>query len=85
MAMIGGNLGPTIRSIVERVEKLEGDKKEIGDDIKEIYSEAKGNGFDIITLKEVIRLRKLDTSVRENREHTRDVYLSAMGLLDIPE
>lgn len=84
MAMISGNLGPTIRSIVERVEKLEEDKKEISDDIKEIYTEAKGNGFDVTTLKEVIRLRKLDTSVRENREHTRDVYLSAMGLLDIP-
>ncbi len=69
-----------LRSIVERIERLEEEKKTIADDIKEVYAEAKGNGFDVKTLRQVVRLRKQDREEREEQEAMLDLYLHALGM-----
>lgn len=78
----GGNIGAQLRVIVERIEKLAQEKKAIGDDISEVYREAKSEGLDIKTIRKVVAIRKLDAAEREEQEHLRDVYLHALGLLD---
>ncbi len=70
-----------IRSIVERIERLEEEKKAIADDIKEVYAEAKSNGFDTKTLRKVVTLRKKDRAEREEEEAMLDLYLNAMGMI----
>ena len=69
-----------LKSIVERIERLEEEKQAIADDIKEVYAEAKGNGFDIKTLRQVIRLRKQDKAERQEQEALLDLYLHALGM-----
>jgi uncharacterized protein (UPF0335 family) len=68
-----------LRAIVERIERLEEEKKTIAADIKEVYAEAKGNGFDIKILRKVISLRKKDVNERQEEESMIDVYLAALG------
>ncbi len=70
-----------LRSIIERIERLEEEKKAIADDIKEVYAEAKGNGFDTKTLRKVISLRKVEAAERQEQEAMLDLYLSALGML----
>jgi len=70
-----------LRSVVERIEKLEEEKKAIADDIRDVYAEAKGNGFDIKVLRQVVRLRKQDLTERQEQESVRDLYLQALGML----
>lgn len=70
-----------LRSIVERVERLEEEKKTIADDIKEVYAEAKANGFDTKTLRKVVTLRKKDRAEREEEEAMLDLYLNALGMI----
>lgn len=72
-----------LRSIVERIERLEEEKATIADDIKEVYAEAKANGFDTKILRKVIRLRKVDRTEREEEEALIDLYLHALGM--VPE
>ncbi|MDA8870005.1 DUF2312 domain-containing protein [Rhizobiaceae bacterium] len=72
-----------LRSIIERIENLEEQKKATADDIKDVYAEAKGNGFDVKTLRQVVRLRKVEASEREEAEAMLDLYLGALGM--IPE
>lgn len=69
-----------LRSIIERIERLEIEKKEIADQIKEVYAEAKGNGFDTKTLRKVVSLRKKDSEEREEEEAMLDLYLHALGM-----
>lgn len=69
-----------LRSIVERIERLEEEKQTIADDIKEVYGEAKGNGFDVKTLRQVVRLRKQDREERAEQEAMLDLYLHALGM-----
>jgi uncharacterized protein (UPF0335 family) len=69
-----------LRTIVERIERLEEEKKTIAGDIKEVYAEAKGNGFDIKILRKVISLRKKDANERQEEESMIDVYLAALGM-----
>ena len=69
-----------LRQIVERIERLEEEKATIGDDIKEVYAEAKGNGFDTKILRAVIALRKKDVAEWEETESMLDVYLVALGM-----
>lgn len=68
-----------LKSIIERIERLEEDKAAIAADIKEVFAEAKGNGFDTKTLRKVLRIRKLDTAKRQEEEALLDLYLSAIG------
>lgn len=70
-----------LRSIVERIERLEEEKKAIADDIRDVYGEAKANGFDTKVLRQVVGLRKKDLSEREEQDAIRDLYLSALGML----
>ena len=68
-------------AIVERIERLESDKDDIAEDIKEIYTEAKSNGFDPKVLRKVIRMRKQDVADREDEEAMIDIYMHALGQL----
>ena len=66
-------------AFVERIERLEEEKKGIADDIKEVYAEAKGNGFDVKVLRKVISVRKQDAAERAEQEAILDLYLAALG------
>lgn len=70
-----------LRSIIERIERLEEEKKTIADDIKDIYAEAKANGFDTKALRTIIRLRKVDENERAEAEAILDTYMAALGML----
>lgn len=69
-----------LRSLVERIERLEEEKAALSADIREVYSEAKGVGFDTRILRQVIRLRKLDRADRQEQEAVLDLYLGALGM-----
>ena len=68
-----------LKSIIERIERLEVEKGEIAEQIKEVKAEAKGNGFDVKIIAKVIRLRKQDRAKRQAEEAILDLYLSAIG------
>lgn len=70
-----------LRAFVERVEKLEDEKKAIADDIRDVFAEAKANGFDVKALRQVIKLRKVDPQERQEQEAILDTYLHALGML----
>ncbi len=70
-----------LRSIIERVEKLEEEKKAISDDIKDVFGEAKVNGFDVKALRTIIRLRKMEASEREEQDAILETYMHALGML----
>ena len=76
----GGIAGEQLRAIVERIEKLEEEKQSIADDIKDVFAEAKGNGFDIKALRALIKLRKQDSNEREEQEAILDTYMHALGM-----
>ncbi|WP_295879159.1 DUF2312 domain-containing protein [uncultured Bartonella sp.] len=69
-----------LRSFIERIERLEEEKKTISDDIKEVYSELKGNGFDSKAVREVIRLRKKEDHERQEEEAMIELYKDALGM-----
>jgi uncharacterized protein (UPF0335 family) len=73
-----------IRAIVERIERMEEEKRAIADDIKEIYAEAKGNGFDTKVLRQIVRIRKQDASERAEQEALLELYLTALGMAYAP-
>ena len=75
-ALDGGHL----KAFIERIERLEEEKKAIADDIKEVYAEAKGEGFDTKTMRQVVSLRKLDKADFQEREAMLDLYLTAMDM-----
>ena len=68
-----------LKSIIERIERLEVEKGEIAEQIKEVFAEAKGNGFDVKVLRKVVRIRKQDRAKRQEEEAILDLYLSAIG------
>ncbi|MFK7793175.1 MAG: DUF2312 domain-containing protein [Devosiaceae bacterium] len=68
-----------LRSLIERIERLEEEKKAIADDIKDVYGEAKANGFDTKVLRQVVRIRKQDQAERQEQEALLDLYLGALG------
>jgi uncharacterized protein (UPF0335 family) len=70
-----------LKAIVERIERLEEEKKAIADDIKDVYAEAKGNGYDIKALRKIIRLRKQDKNERAEEEAILETYMHALGMI----
>jgi uncharacterized protein (UPF0335 family) len=70
-----------LKALVERVERLEEEKKAIADDIRDVYGEAKVNGFDTKALRSVVRLRKIDINERKEQEAILETYLHALGML----
>ncbi len=71
-----------LRLFIERIETLEEEKKGIADDIKDVYAEAKGTGFDTKTMKAIVRLRKMEAAARQEAEALLDTYKTALGLAD---
>jgi uncharacterized protein (UPF0335 family) len=69
-----------LRSIVERIERLEEEKAGLASDIKDIFTEAKGNGYDVKTLRKIIALRKQDAAERDEAQHLLDTYCRALGM-----
>jgi uncharacterized protein (UPF0335 family) len=69
-----------LRAFVERIERMEEEKKAIADDIREVYAEAKANGFDAPTLRRVIAMRKLEQSERQEKEALLELYMNALGM-----
>ncbi len=78
MAEIGGVSTDRLRSFVDRIERLEEEKKALAADIREVYSEAKGAGFDVRVMRQLIRLRKMDRDDRSQMEAVLDVYERAL-------
>lgn len=76
--------GDVLRSYIERIERLEEEKKSITDDIKDVYAEAKANGFNAKALKEIIKLRAMDKDERAELEATMDLYMHALGMDGTP-
>lgn len=70
-----------LRSIIERIERLEEEKRAVAEQVKEVYAEAKGNGFDPKTLRKVVSLRRKDAKDREEEEAMLELYLHALGML----
>ena len=68
-----------LRSFIERIERLEEEKAAILNDVKEIYAEAKGEGYDVKIMRQIVRIRKMDRSDRQEQEALLDLYLSALG------
>ncbi len=77
---VGGVAADRLRSLVDRIERLEEERKAIGADIKDIYSEAKSAGFDVKALRRVVQLRKQETADVEEQEALIDVYRRALGM-----
>lgn len=71
--------GDRLRSFIERVERLEEEKAAIMNDVKEVYAEAKGEGYDVKTMRQVVKLRKMDRADRQEQEALLELYLSALG------
>lgn len=78
---VGGVAGKRLKSIIERIERLEEEKAGLAEDVKEIYSEAKGTGFDVKTIRKVIRLRKMDAEKRREEDELLELYKAAIGLM----
>ncbi len=77
----GGVAVDQLKSIIGRVEKLEEEKSGISADIRDVFAEAKGNGFDVKAIRTIIKMRKMDSSEREEQETILDTYLHALGML----
>ncbi len=70
-----------LKAIIERIERLEEEKKATSDDIRDVYAEAKGNGFDTKALRTIVRMRKMDSDERREQQEVLDTYLHALGML----
>jgi len=80
MADTDGSAGERLKSFIERIERLEEEKAALAEDIREVYSEAKGNGYDVKIMRQIIRLRKLDSSDRQEQEAILETYMAALGM-----
>ena len=85
MSPEAGTTADQLRSIIERIENMEEEKANITADIREIYSEAKGNGFDVKALREIIKLRKKNDHERQEEEAVLATYMHAIGMADPAE
>ena len=80
MADRGGVASERLKSFIERIERLEEEKRALTADIKEVYSEAKGAGFDVKTIREIIKIRRMDEDDLDEREALLDTYKRALGM-----
>src|SRR3954452_24954796 len=78
---VGGVAGAQLKSFIERIERLMEEIKGLQDDVKDIYAEAKGNGFDVKVMRKIVALRKRDAAEREEEETILDLYLQALGMI----
>jgi uncharacterized protein (UPF0335 family) len=77
--ILGGNSQSRLKSIIERIERLEEDRAAVAADVKEVYGEAKGDGFDVKIIRKIVRLRKQDAAKRQEEEALVDLYIAAIG------
>jgi uncharacterized protein (UPF0335 family) len=84
MTDVGGVAADQLRSYIERIERLDSEKAGIAADIKDVFSEAKGNGFDVKTMRAIIRLRKLEEIDRQEQETLLELYKRALSMTDGP-
>ena len=77
---VEGVSGERLRSFIQRIEKLEEDKAAVGEDLKEVYAEAKGTGFDTKIIRNIVRLRKKEVEKRREESELLDLYMSAIGM-----
>ena len=82
MSDVGGIAADRLKSFVERIERLEEEKAGIAGDIKDVYAEAKGTGFDVKIIRQIIRLRKMEQDDRREQEELLDLYKQALGMLE---
>ena len=80
---VAGVAGDRLRTFIERIERLEEEKSTLSEDVKEVYSEAKGTGFDIKIMRQIVRLRKMEAGDRSEMEEILDVYKRALGMLSV--
>ena len=80
MPDVGGIAGERLKSFIERIERLEEETKALAEDIKEVYAEAKGVGFDVKIMRQVIKIRKMDQDDLDEQETLLDVYMQALGM-----
>jgi len=88
MADVGGVAGERLRSFIQRIERLEEEKKTISEDVREVFAEAKSSGFDPKIMRQVLKLRKMETADRQEQEALLETYLAALGMaepVDDPE
>lgn len=85
MPDVGGIAGDRLRSFIERIERLEEERRTIAADIKEVFAEAKGTGFDTKIMRQLIRLRRLDKDDLDEQETLLDIYRRALGMLPLFE
>jgi uncharacterized protein (UPF0335 family) len=81
MPDVGGIAGERLKSFIERIERLEEEKRALAEDIKEVYAEAKGVGFDTKIMRQVIKIRKMDQDDLDEQETLLDLYKRALGML----
>jgi uncharacterized protein (UPF0335 family) len=81
MADFGGIAGEQLKSLIERIERLEDEKRALGEDIKEVYAEAKGTGFEPKIMRQLIKIRKMDKDEHDEQESLLDLYKRALGML----
>ena len=81
MPDVGGIAGEQLKSFIERIERLEDEKRALGEDIKEVYAEAKGTGFEPKIMRQIIKIRKMDKDELDEVESLIDVYKRALGML----
>ncbi len=77
---VGGIAAERLKSFIERIERLEEEKAALAGDIREVFAEAKGNGFDTKIMRQVLKLRKLEQDDRQEQEHLLDLYKRALGM-----
>ena len=82
MEMIDNGTAQHLRQFIERVERLEEEKTALAQDIREVFAEAKGIGFDTKTMREVIKIRRLNNDERQEKEHLLDTYMHALGMAE---
>jgi uncharacterized protein (UPF0335 family) len=80
MTQVGGIAGEQLRTFIERIERLEDEKKDVQDQIKEVFSEAKGVGFDARIMRQLLRLRRLRDADRSEQEELLEIYKAAIGM-----
>jgi uncharacterized protein (UPF0335 family) len=81
MPDVGGIAGDRLKSFIERIERLEEERRTLGADLKEVYAEAKGTGFDTKIMRQIVRLRRMDKDDLDEQETLLDVYRRALGML----
>jgi uncharacterized protein (UPF0335 family) len=81
MPDVGGIAGGQLKSFIERIERLEDEKRALGEDIKEVYAEAKGIGFEPKIMRQIIKIRRMDRDEHDEQESLLDLYKRALGML----